>query len=600
MKALAAVAAAAALTGGATHAGGSSLIVFSADREPSISGDVYRADWNGRVVNLTHSAWNDSQPLVSPNGKLVAFLSDRGGAQGLWVIGVDGTGLRRVPALGFPSDQYVQMAWSPDGKTIALASGNVNRYALSLATPGGRPRVLVRSGSFGQVSWSPDGRLVTVHTEGTIDAYTPSGKKAWSVPSGGGSSGWSAQGFFATGAYDNRVHVVDERGRERFSAAAVFGLWSPDGTELATVLGKRLEIHTTSGKLVFRATLPVPNPGIQWLWPSRTAIVFANPYASGGFRIDLRTGRISPFAFGATGLNTSGSGTNWAVRNGAHVYTHVYGCDDDGGPSAAIANLQQVPGTRSIVYATYCAEPFDNLYAMNGDGSGLHRLTNVQAQETSPRISPDRTQIAYEWADATGLSCKGCPTSIRTMRLEGKGGATLTFPPDCTFDNSPSWSPNGTQISYSHSSCEVAPTLYTMSSSGASQRSLKVGASQTAWGPSLIAYLDGGTDPSSIWTVEPDGTGATKRGAGSVGSPCWSTDGRLAYVTGTNVFVAGRKVAFPFAQIRSITWSPDGTRLLVAAKPKGAPTFDLYSVETDGSDPVRLTTNMDVSSGDWR
>ena len=599
MKALAALAAAAWL-GGSAHAATSSLIVFAADRAPSISGDVFRADWNGRVVDLTHSPWQDAQPLVSPNGKLVAFASNRGGTGGLWVVDTDGTGLRRVPAIGFPSDQYVQMAWSPDSRTIALTTGTAKSVALSLATPGGKPRLLARSDAFGSVSWSPDGKLVTVHTEGSIDAYTPLGKKAWSVTSGGGSVGWSAQGLFATGEYDGRIHVVDEHGRERFGVEAVLGLWSPDGTELASVHGKHLEIHAASGKLVFRATLPVPNPGIQWLWPSKKAIVFSNPYRAGGFRIDLKTGRVAPFDFGSVGLNTSGSGTSWAVRDGTHVYAHVYGCDDDGGPSAAISNLQRVPGTRSIVYASYCAEPFDNLYAMNGDGTGLRRLTNVQAQETSPRISPDRTQIAYEWAEATGLSCKGCATSIRTLRLDGSGGATLTYPPDCTFDNSPSWSPDGLQISYSHSSCDVAPTLYAMSSSGASPHSLKMEASQTAWGPSLIAYLDGATDPSSIWTVKPDGTGATQRGKGSVGSPAWSADGRLAYVTGTNVFVAGKKVAFPFAQIRSVAWSPDGTRLLVVARPKNGPTFDLYTVGADGSGVVRLTTNMDASSADWR
>jgi hypothetical protein len=64
--------------------------------------------------------------------------------------------------------------------------------------------------------------------------------------------------------------------------------------------------------------------------------------------------------------------------------------------------------------------------------------------------------------------------------------------------------------------------------------------------------------------------------------------------------VQGKKVALPFAQVRSLAWSPDGTRFLVAARAKGMPTFDLYIIKTDGTDPVRLTQNLDVSSGDWR
>lgn len=598
MKAVAAAIAAATLAGGASHAATGSLIVFAADRAPAITGDVYRADWNGRVVNLTHSPWQDSQPLVSPNGKVIAFLSDRGGTGGLWVMNLDGTNVRRVPALGFPSDQYVQMAWSPNSRTIAVVAGRMSRVTLSLATPGGKARALAHGQDLGQVWWSPDGSLVTVQTNGAVDAYTPAGKNAWSVSSGGPVIGWSRTGEFAGGPYDGRVHVVDINGVERFSVAATSAAWSPEGGRLASVSGKRLEISTYRGVPVRFYALPLRGVGISWT--SDTAIAFGDPYTGGGYRLDLTTGKVSPAHRGSVGLNTSGSGTNWAVRSGTHVYAHVSGCDDDGGPVAAIASLQAVPGTRSIVYQSYCAEPFDNLYAMNGDGTGLHRLTNGQAQETTPRISPDRTQIAYEWAEATGLSCKGCATSIRTLHLDGSAGTTLTYPPDCTFDSSPSWSPDGTKLAYSHSSCDVVPTLYAMSSTGTGQHSLKVEASQVAWGPSLLATMNGGTDPSSIWTLEPDGTGKTKVGAGNVVSPAWSADGRLAYVDGSAVVVQGKKVVLPFARIRSLAWSPDGTRFLVAAKPRNAPTFDLYTVETDGTGVQRLTTNLDVSSGDWR
>jgi Tol biopolymer transport system component len=52
--------------------------------------------------------------------------------------------------------------------------------------------------------------------------------------------------------------------------------------------------------------------------------------------------------------------------------------------------------------------------------------------------------------------------------------------------------------------------------------------------------------------------------------------------------------------VKSLAWSPDGTRFLVAARPRNAPTFDLYTVKTDGTGVRRLTTNLDVSGGDWR
>ena len=75
--------AAAMVAGGGSHSSARSLIVFAADRAPAITGDVYRVDASGRVANLTHSPWQETMPVVSPNGKLVAFVSDRLGG-GVW------------------------------------------------------------------------------------------------------------------------------------------------------------------------------------------------------------------------------------------------------------------------------------------------------------------------------------------------------------------------------------------------------------------------------------------------------------------------------------------------------------------------------------
>jgi Tol biopolymer transport system component len=594
VRAFATAIAAAMLAGGASHTSAGSLIVFAADRAPEISGDVYRVDANGRVLNLTRSPWQDTQPLVSPDGKLVAFLSDRAGGS-LWVVGIDGRGLRQIPAKGLPSQQYVGMAWAPNSREVALTVGTVNHELLTVAGLGMQPRVLARGTGFGSPEWSPDGRLITAAAFGEIDAYTSHGTRAWSVPGNAG-PGWSSRGLFATGPYDGAAHVVDEQGRQVFQVHAQSAAWSPDGTKIASVLGRRLVVRTSAGSVVLRATLPPRLGGVFWISALRVGV---GDQWSGASAVDLRTGKVVPFDAASFGLNTL-RGTTFAVRDGTHVYTHVPGCDDDGGPVAAIEALQHVPGTRSVVYASHCAEPFDNLYAMNGDGTGLHRLTNDRAQETAPHISPDGTQIAYEWADATGLSCKGCATSVRTLGVDGSAGATLTHPPDCTFDNSPTWSPDGTQLAFSHSSCSLVPTLMTIPASGGAARSLKLEASQAAWGPKLIATMNGGTDPSSIWTVRPDGTDATKVGAGNVSSPTWSADGRLAYLDGTTVVVQGKRERLPFRQVKSVAWSPDGTRLLVAAKPTNAPTLDLYTVKTDGTDPHRLTQNLDVSGGDWR
>src|SRR5581483_10205216 len=255
----------------------------------------------------------------------------------------------------------------------------------------------------------------------------------------------STTGLFATGPYDGRIHVVDERGAERFSVAATFATWSPDGKRIATVHGRRGEVRTSSGRLISSKRLATPFDTVP-VWASPTRVAFDN----------------AP----SVGPNTIRTGSTFAVRLGTHVYTHVHGCDDDGGPVAAIQSLQAVPRSTSLVYQSYCAEPFHNLYAISPDGTGLRRITNVQADQVQPRLSPDRTRVAFAESQYTGLSCKGCPQALRTIDVDGTGAATLTTPPDCTFDDSPAWSPDGAQLAFSHSGCDSAPDVQVIAAGG--------------------------------------------------------------------------------------------------------------------------------------
>lgn len=61
----------------------------------------------------------DSQPVFSPDGKTIAFVSTRGGKKNIWLVGADGSDLRQ---LTFGKCDECP-SWSPDGKKIALQSG---------------------------------------------------------------------------------------------------------------------------------------------------------------------------------------------------------------------------------------------------------------------------------------------------------------------------------------------------------------------------------------------------------------------------------------------------------------------------------------------
>jgi Tol biopolymer transport system component len=80
-------------------------------------------DWEIYVVNLdgtglrrlTHNSANDGLPTWSPDSTgpaRIAFVSDRDGSWAVWVMDADGSNQRRLFALGGPLDRQVRGATS--------------------------------------------------------------------------------------------------------------------------------------------------------------------------------------------------------------------------------------------------------------------------------------------------------------------------------------------------------------------------------------------------------------------------------------------------------------------------------------------------------
>jgi Tol biopolymer transport system component len=63
--------------------------------------------------------------------------------------------------------------------------------------------------------------------------------------------------------------------------------------------------------------------------------------------------------------------------------------------------------------------------------------------------------------------------------------------------------------------------------------------------------------------------------------------------------VGSTQTTLPFASASSLAWSPDGTRLVVTARNRRTAPADVYTVDADGTDLVRPTTNYNSSSASW-
>ncbi len=186
------------------------LVVFS------YLGDLWIVDAVGGVArHLTMHEKHDFAPVFSPDGKQVAFSSNRHGTYDVFVMPVKGG---RPTRLTFDSADDLVTGWSPDGKQVLFASTRSadfphrqELYAIP-ASGGAARRVTVFEGREG--AFSPDGNQI---------AYVR------------GPGTWYRKGY--RGSSNDDIWICNADGSNNrqfthFNGQDNFPQWSPDGKAL--------------------------------------------------------------------------------------------------------------------------------------------------------------------------------------------------------------------------------------------------------------------------------------------------------------------------------------------------------------------------------
>jgi len=214
------------------------------------------------------------------------------------------------------------------------------------------------------------------------------------------------------------------------------------------------------------------------------------------------------------------------------------------------------PDGRRIAFSRNTDLGVTSVYVMNVDGSGTTSVAQGIVLNPGPVWSPDGCQIAFRSSLETNGGSVG---RISIVNADGTGLHQVSPEPgpnDFAFDESPTWSPTGTQLAFTRNS-----VLHVINVDGTGLMALpnEDMALNPSWSPDgqRIAYTSG--DPfGEIRLRNPDGS-------------------NLAQVT---VATSGTFDFWP-------RWAPDSRRLVIAHV--AGDQIQTVTINADGTNPVNLT-----------
>jgi tricorn protease len=432
----------------------------------SYLGDVWTADEDGRnVQRLTVNRARDVYPRFSPDGKWLAFSSDRNGNLDVYLIPSAGGTVKQLTS--HSADDTV-LGWAPDGRSVLFSSNRGEGFLPLLYTvsvDGGMP-VSAGADSGVQASYSPDGRRL---------AYNQKAQAYWRK--------------FYRGSYQSDVMVADVTSKKftnvtDFEGMDSWPMWARDGNIYFVSdrdgggVTNVWRVSESGGKAERVTTFKTGDVR----WPSISAdgktIVFEHDFQIA--KLDVGSKRVTPLRFD---INAETGESLSEVRsfssevddydlapNSRRIVLSVHG--EVFTAPVEEGDLRQITDSpwrdRDVTYSpdgkwiAYVSDRSgrEELYVAAVDGAGEPRkLTDLDALKVSYRWSPDSTQIAYTSSDGTLrlLNVADAQSKeLTTSRYGGIGG--------------PVWSPDGKWLAYSKPDVSRTTDIYLIPSTGGEEK----------------------------------------------------------------------------------------------------------------------------------
>lgn len=382
----------------------------------------------GPTRRLTDGPAFDAMPRLLPDGRTLVFVSDRDGGDNLWVIGVDGSGLRQVTRERHAV--LLSPTPTPDGRAVLVTvtqpglARTADLWRYDLATGTGTRVLENRAGPFSPLNASPApgpyGAAVTPDGMRAITAMVaprPYGSRAgassrlWQVELASG----RAEPMVVEGSLPV-VPVLSPDARQLVYGAQEQGRTGLRVRDLVTGAERRLVARIDQDELESRATRDLLPRGA--FTPDARAFVVA--YGGAVHVVDLASGRDSVVPFRASVSAT----VPMAPRRAPPI--------DRGAVDARILTHPAVSRDGRIAVSA-----FARVWVTDRDGVRLRRATRDSApREFFPAWSPDARQLAYTtWGPSGGalwLTTPDSPMPPRRLTETGAWHAEPSFSADGT------------------------------------------------------------------------------------------------------------------------------------------------------------------------
>ncbi len=462
-------------------------------------GDLYTIPvTGGKATRLTHGPAWDVQPRFSPDGRRIAFTSDRAGGDNLWTMAADGSDARRVTTEDF---RLVNgPAWTPDGRYLlgrkhftsqrSLGAGELWMWHASGEATAGlqlTKRKNDQQDQANEIAVSPDGRYVY-----------------FSEDMSGGST------FEYNKDPNGQIYVVRRLDRESGEIESYITgqggsarpVPSPDGRTIAFVRRVRSESVLFLFDTATGAQRPLFDglshdqqeawaifgvyPAFDWTPDGRAIVAWAGGKIR---RIDAATGasEVIPFEADVEIRVTEAVRTqrNHPERFEAKMIRH------------AVTS----PDGRTLVFSALgrlWSKPLP-------DGTPV-RLTGDDRLETEPSFSPDGRTIVYVGTSAAEYG------SIRAVAATGGPSRALTARPG--HYATPRYAPSGQEIVFVRNGADgmvgplhgMEPGIYRMPATGGDATKVRSSGYDPRFGPDgRIWFMDGGGLSKTWRSVRADG-----------------------------------------------------------------------------------------------